>query len=87
MNSTPHILDNDIKKFCEMSDELNQYHADKFILVFEGRFISSFDTFDNAARYAVKNFGKGPYLIRQVGAPTEMSMPASVKYRPHYADS
>ncbi len=82
---TAHILDNDIKKFTEMSKVLNRYHAGKFILIFEGEFIASFNNFENAARHAVKYFGRGPYLIRQVGAPTEMKMPASVELRRIYA--
>lgn len=85
MTNSRHLLDDNIKTFNNMSDELNQHHAGKFVLIYDGEFIASYDNFDNAAREAVKRFGRGPYLIRQVGAPTEMPMPASVAYRPIHA--
>ena len=85
MNEAHHILDDNIQIFLEMSDELNQHHAGKFVLIYNGKFIASYDNFDNAAKDAVEKFGIGPYLIRQVGAPTEMTMPASVAHRLHYA--
>jgi hypothetical protein len=47
----------------------------------EGRF----ESFDEAAKTAVHRFGRGPYLIRQVGA-GPITLPASVMYRPVYAD-
>ena len=82
MTKTPRTLDYNIRTFDNMSDELNQHHAGKFVLVYDGNFIASYDNFDNAAKEAVKRFGRGPYLIRQVGAPTGMPMPASVAYKP-----
>ena len=85
MTEVHHILDDNIQIFLEMSDELNQHHAGKFILIYNSEFIASYDNFDNAAKDAVEKFCKGPYLIRQVGAPTEMTMPASVAHRLHYA--
>lgn len=74
-----------MKAFNNMSEELNQHHAGKFVIIYNGQFVASFDNINNAASEAVKRFGRGPYLIRKVGAPTEMAMPASVAYRPHYA--
>ena len=85
MTKTPQTLDGNIKAFIDMSEELNQHHAGKFVLVYDGNFVASYDSFDNAARAAVERYGRGPYLIRQVGAPTEMPMPASVAYRPVHA--
>ena len=87
MASTPHILDDNIKAFNNMSEELNQHHAGKFVIIHEGNFVASYDSFNNAAKDAVKKFGKGPYLIRRVGAITEIPMPASVAFRPNYAHS
>ena len=85
MTNATHILDDNIKTFNNMSDELNLHHAGKFVLIYNSNFVASYDSFDNAAKDAVKKFGRGPYLIRQVGAPTEMPMPASVAYRPIHA--
>ena len=47
----------------------------------EGRY----DSFEAAAEAAVARFGRGPYLIRQVGAPP-ITLPASVLYRPVHAN-
>ena len=52
------------------------FHAEKL----EG----DFDSFEAAAEFAAKKFGRGPYLIRQVGA-AGVILPASVMYRPVYA--
>lgn len=85
MTNKPLTLDDNIEAFNNMSDELNQRYAGKFVIIYDGNFVASYDSFNNAAENAVKRFGKGPYLIRQVGAPTKMPMPASVAYRPVHA--
>ena len=38
--------------------------------------VGLYDTFDAAAADAVKRFGSGPYLMRQIGAPP-VTLPAS----------
>ncbi len=81
MTDTPLTLEENIKAFDGLSEQLNRYHADKFVLIYNGEFISSYDTFDTAARQTKKRFGRGPFLIRQVGAPVKMRMPSSIAYR------
>ena len=50
--------------------------------MFEGKIRGVYDSFDDAATDAVKKYGRGPYLIRQVGEqPT--ALPASVAYARH----
>ena len=68
-----------------MKEDLLKHHLGKYVLIHGNQFISSFDSFDNAAKEAIKQFGTGPYLIRQVGKDPVMTMPASVAYRPIYA--
>ncbi len=46
------------------------YHR-KFVLFHGKDFAGAFDDFDTAARQAIRLYGRGPYLIRQVGVPTE----------------
>ena len=60
MTDTIHILADNIKTFNEMSGELNQYHAGKFVLIYNGNFVASFDSLDNAAKAAIEKFGEGP---------------------------
>jgi hypothetical protein len=59
-------------------------HMGKWVLIRDRKLISIFDSFELAAEEAVKQFGRGPYLIRQIGAPP-VTLPASVMYRSEYA--
>lgn len=74
-------LEAEIKAFDERRTELEQHHKGKFVVFRGDEFIGAFDTVDAAAAEAVRRFGRGPYLIRQVGAPPT-TLPASVMYRP-----
>jgi hypothetical protein len=56
-------------------------HTGDWVLIHEGKLVSIFDSFEDAATVAVERFGRGPYLIRQVGAPP-VTLPASVMYFP-----
>ena len=83
--STPAELERNIEAYEAMRETLEQHHLRKFVVFHDAGFIGSFDSFHNAAREAVRRFGRGPYLIRQVGAPGRMAMPASVAFRPVHA--
>jgi hypothetical protein len=52
-----------------------------WVLIHGGELVGTYDSFETAAAEAVAKFGRGPYLIRQVGAPP-VTLPASVMYRP-----
>ncbi|MCY4210788.1 MAG: hypothetical protein OXD47_04105 [Gammaproteobacteria bacterium] len=85
MTNKIHTLDDNINAFEKISDELHEHHLGKFVVIYNSQFIASYDNFDNAARAAIERFGRGPYLIRRVGAQTAMTLPASIAYRPDYA--
>ena len=72
--------------FEEMREGLEQHHPDKFVVIVGDKLEGTFDSFDSAAHFAMSNFGRGPYLIRRVGSPTSMPLPASVAYRALHAD-
>jgi len=74
----PHI-ETEISAYDEMRESLERDQMGKWVLVRDRNLVGIFDTFDAAAEDAVKKFGSGPYLIRQVGAPP-VSLPASVMY-------
>ncbi|MDE0330493.1 MAG: hypothetical protein OXL41_01510 [Nitrospinae bacterium] len=74
-------LDNDIAAFEKMRERLEAQHLGKWVVFHQEEFIGTFDSFHDAAQVAVKKFGAGPYLIRQIGARPQ-SLPASVLYRP-----
>ena len=82
-----HILAKDIAAFERMKPELLQHYNGKFVVFHDGELEGSFDSFDSAARDALKRFHDSPFLIRQVGAPQVMPMPASVAFRPSNANS
>ena len=74
------VLDYNISAYNRLKDEMESHHKGKWVLFHDGSFINAFDDFDNAAKEAVSRFGRGPYLIRQVGA-DDFITPASVMYR------
>ena len=76
-------LDAEISAYEKMRDDLEAHAMGKWVLVHNGELIGTFDSFDSAATVAVAKFGRGPYLIRQVGAPPVV-LPASVAYRLSY---
>lgn len=78
-------LDRNIAAFEKIRPELEKHHYGKWVLFHEEELIGTFDSFDHAAREAVRQFGRGPYLIRQVGAPP-VTLPASVMYHPVHAE-
>lgn len=77
-------LEVEIAAFEAMKEDLEAHHKDKWVVFYGADFIGAFDTFDAAAAEAVRQFGAGPYLIRQVGAPP-LTLPASAMYRPYHA--
>ena len=76
-------LDTELAAFEAMRNDLEAHHMGKWVLVHDGKLVNVYDGFEAAAEDAVAKFGRGPYLIRQVGAPP-IVLPASVMYRPVY---
>jgi hypothetical protein len=74
-------LKDDIAVYDAMRSDLETKHLGKWVLVHNKNLVAVFDTFDQAANEAVRKFGRGPYLIRQVGA-APVTLPASVLYHP-----
>jgi hypothetical protein len=76
-------LDSELAAYDRMRNELEAHSMGKWVVVHDGQLVGTFDAFDDAATVAVGKFGRGPYLIRQVGAPPVV-LPASVAYRLDY---
>jgi hypothetical protein len=74
-------LDTEIATFDSFRPNLEAEHMGDWALICEQVLIGTFDSFEEAAHLAVPRFGRGPYLIRQVGAPP-IVLPASVRYHP-----
>ena len=62
-------LRDQIAAFDEMRDVLERDHYREWVVFHDGELVDTYDTFEAAADDAVVRFGRGPYLIRQVGAP------------------
>ena len=78
-------IDAEIAAYERMREDLEAHHMGKWVLVHSGELIAVFDSFETAAEEAVRRFGRGLCLIRQVGAPP-VSLPASVMYHPAYGN-
>ena len=80
--ATATLLDN-ISAYDALRDVLETEHYGKWVLFHDRELIGAYDDFQEVANEAVTRFGRGPYLIRQVGEPP-LVLPASVQYRPVY---
>ena len=74
-------LKDDIVAYEGMQADLESSALGKWVLFYDKKLIGTFDTFEVAAQEAVRKFGRGPYLIRQIGAQA-ITLPASVLYHP-----
>jgi len=72
-------LSEERKVFKKLREELEASYRGKWALVHKSDLIGTFDTFEEAASSAVAKFGRGPYLIRQIGAPDE-NLPVSLAF-------
>jgi hypothetical protein len=80
-------IDNELAAFEAFRARLEAHHMGKWVLIHDGELIDVHDSFDNAATDASTKFGRGPYLIRQIGA-APVTLPASVAYfQSHHAGS
>jgi hypothetical protein len=74
-------LSSQISAYEAMRDVLESDHFGRWVVFHDGELVNTYETFEEAAEDAVSRFGRGPYLIRQVGAPP-VSLPAPALYRP-----
>lgn len=83
MRSDQHdSLGEQIAAFEEMRDILESEYRGKCVVLHERTLIDSYDTFQLAAEDAITKFGRGPYLIRQVGA-TPARLPLYPRWTMH----
>ena len=80
-----HVLDGEIAAYNAMRFELERDHLYEWVVFHDEQLIGAYEDFQDAAAQAVRKFGRGPYLIRQVGAPPR-TLPASLMYRRVSAD-
>ena len=76
-------IKDDIAAYETMQQELESRHTGKWVVLHDRELVAVYDSFEDAAADAVSRFGRGPYLIRQIGAPP-LTLSASVMYHPDY---
>ena len=77
-------LADDIAAFEADRANLEANHLGKWAVFHDKELFGIFPEMEIAAAEAVRRFGQGPYLIRQIGAPP-IALPASVMYHPVHA--
>ncbi len=80
---TPASLLENIAAYNEQRAYLETEFLGQWVLFHDKELIGCYHDFQDVANQAVTRFGRGPYLIRQVGAPP-MTLPASIQYRRVY---
>lgn len=73
-------LKKEIKAYDGMIDYLEREHPGQWVVFRDAQLVGSHNDFQDAAQDAVSRFGRGPYLIRQVGAPPP-ALPPNVMYK------
>ena len=71
-------LENEIAAYKSMLSVLEKEHFGKWVVFHDKELMGAYDTFEDAGRDATARFGRGPCLIRQVGAPKNPIMIPSV---------
>jgi hypothetical protein len=72
----------DIAAFDAMRSELESQHLGEWVVFHDQELVGFYLSMEKAAEDAVRRFGRGPYLIRQIGAPP-VTLPASAMYSAH----
>ena len=77
-------IDREMAAYEAMRETLERDHPWKWVVFHDEELAGVYDTFQDAAGDAVQRFGRGPYHIREVCAPTVGTLPASIQFfRPH----
>ncbi len=77
-------LQSEIRAYDDMRLQLETEHFDKWVVFHDQKLQGTYDSFEDAAANAVERFGRGPYLIRRVGA-SSVQLPVSLLYRGSFA--
>ena len=79
-------LDENIAAYDKMRDQLEAEHHYKWVVFYDEELVGSYADFQDAAAETVKRFGRGPYLIRQVGVRRVIRLPFVAQQRGSHAN-
>ena len=74
------LLEN-IESYENMIAKLETEHWGEWVVFYDRELVKIDESFQEVAEFAVVNYGRGPYLIRQVGQPP-IRLPSSAIYHP-----
>ena len=72
------LIAEEIAAYEKMRDDLEAKHLNEWVIIYKGELIGIYLDFQEAAADAVQRFGRGPYLIRQVGVERIVRAPFSI---------
>ena len=73
------LLTNEIEAYENLRSGLELDHFGEWVVLHDERLIAKYPSFEAAAEDAIQRFGRGPYLIRQIGQ-APLTLPASVSF-------
>ena len=62
-------LERENATYERLRDTLEAEHYSEWAVIHRETYVGAFPTFEEAVREAARRFGRGPYLIREIGAP------------------
>ncbi len=74
------IIEKEIIAYDLMREELEADHKGEWVLVHDQQLIGTYETFQEAASVATRRFGRGPYLIREIGVDSTLRLCPHVIY-------
>ena len=73
-------LDRQIAAYDSQREQLERDYHGRWVVFHDESLLGDYASYEDAITAAMRKFGRGPYLIRQVGAPP-LRLPASVMFR------
>ncbi len=72
----------EIAAFEKLRPTLEPACSGQWVVFHDGSHVGTYSSFEDAAEASVRQFGRGPYLIREVGGSPATSLPASLWEEP-----
>ena len=61
------VLEREIQAYAKLRDQLEAESWGQWAVVYGDELIGVYELFEDAAQVAVERFGRGPFLLRQIG--------------------
>ena len=78
----PRLLSLEIATYEKNREEFEKDHLYDWVVVKDSEIIGFYKSLDDAAMDGVQRSGGTPFLLRQIGMPTKIVLPASIVYFP-----